>query len=89
MSTRTARFSAIPGRYAGDDRGRRDDPARGVLLGTAWWATGAFDGVLGYLVLLHAVAVTLLASFRTGVKIAACLAPHPGERPSIVAMTRA
>ncbi|HWG98423.1 MAG TPA: GGDEF domain-containing protein [Pilimelia sp.] len=42
----------------------------GVLLGAAWWALGALQGSAGYLVVLHAVAVTLLASFRTGVKLA-------------------
>jgi diguanylate cyclase (GGDEF)-like protein len=42
----------------------------GALLGIAWWATGALSGFAGYAVLLHAVAVTLLASFRTGVKLA-------------------
>jgi diguanylate cyclase (GGDEF)-like protein len=42
----------------------------GVLLGAAWWATGALGGPVSSLVIMHAVAVTLLASFRTGVKIA-------------------
>ncbi|HYN97655.1 MAG TPA: GGDEF domain-containing protein [Pilimelia sp.] len=42
----------------------------GVLLAFGWWATGALNGPLGYLVILHAVAVTMLASFRTGVKLA-------------------
>jgi diguanylate cyclase (GGDEF)-like protein len=42
----------------------------GVLLTSAWWATGAIVSPIGYLVALHVVAVTLLASFRTGVKLA-------------------
>jgi two-component system, cell cycle response regulator len=42
----------------------------GILLAAAWWATGTLDGPMGYLVAVHLVAVTLLASFRTGVKLA-------------------
>jgi two-component system, cell cycle response regulator len=42
----------------------------GVLLAIGWWALGGLAGQVGHLVVLHAVAVTLLASFRTGTKIA-------------------
>ncbi|GAA2522414.1 GGDEF domain-containing protein [Pilimelia columellifera] len=42
----------------------------GVLLAFGWWATGALMSPVAYLVVLHGVAVTLLASFRTGVKLA-------------------
>jgi len=42
----------------------------GTLLAISWWALGGLDGPVGSLVLLHSVAVTLLASFRTGTKIA-------------------
>jgi len=42
----------------------------GMLLAISWWALGGLDGPVGSLVLLHSVAVTLLASFRTGTKIA-------------------
>ena len=38
----------------------------GLLLGAATWALGG----TGFLVVLHAVAVTLLASYRTGVRLA-------------------
>jgi len=42
----------------------------GMLLAISWWALGGLDGPVGSLVVLHSVAVTLLASFRTGTKIA-------------------
>jgi diguanylate cyclase (GGDEF)-like protein len=42
----------------------------GVLLGLAWWEAGGLDGRVGTLVVLHSAAVTLLASFRTGLKLA-------------------
>src|SRR5437588_3894894 len=42
----------------------------GVLLALGWWTLGGLDGPVGYLIVLHGVAVTLLASFRTGTKIA-------------------
>jgi two-component system, cell cycle response regulator len=42
----------------------------GVLLAAAWYAFGGLGGPVGYLVILHGVAVTLLASFRTGAKLA-------------------
>jgi len=42
----------------------------GVLLTAGWWALGGLDSPVGYLVVLHGVAVTLLASFRTGTKLA-------------------
>src|SRR5256714_9771720 len=42
----------------------------GVLLAVGWWALGGLAGPVGHLVVLHGVAVTLLASFRTGTKIA-------------------
>ena len=42
----------------------------GVLLGLAGWALGRLFGAVGFVIILHAVAVTLLASFRTGVRIA-------------------
>ncbi|GGJ82712.1 hypothetical protein GCM10010123_10450 [Pilimelia anulata] len=41
----------------------------GVFLAFAWWATGALGSPLSYLVILHAISVTLLASFRTGAKL--------------------
>ena len=42
----------------------------GLLLCLLWRALGGLDGPGGHLVLLHCAAVTLLASFRTGVKLA-------------------
>ncbi|MBL7261160.1 GGDEF domain-containing protein [Paractinoplanes lichenicola] len=42
----------------------------GVLLALAKWALGDQHHVLEFLIVLHAVAVTLLASFRTGVRLA-------------------
>ncbi|MBU2666331.1 hypothetical protein KOI35_22775 [Actinoplanes bogorensis] len=42
----------------------------GLLLGAAGWALGDLAGRMGVLIVLHAVAVTLFASFRTGVRIA-------------------
>ncbi|HEX5740841.1 MAG TPA: hypothetical protein VFY17_04715, partial [Pilimelia sp.] len=42
----------------------------GVVLAFGWWATGDLSSPLSYLVILHGVAVTMLASFRTGVRIA-------------------
>ncbi|GGK18360.1 hypothetical protein GCM10010124_08700 [Pilimelia terevasa] len=42
----------------------------GVLLTFAWWATGELNSALAYVIILHAISVTLLASFRTGAKIA-------------------
>ncbi|MBM2619711.1 GGDEF domain-containing protein [Actinoplanes sp. LDG1-06] len=42
----------------------------GVLLGTANWAMPDQHDAMGFLIFLHAMAVTLLASFRTGVRIA-------------------
>ncbi|HEX8632156.1 MAG TPA: hypothetical protein VF755_28690, partial [Catenuloplanes sp.] len=42
----------------------------GFLLCGLWRALGGLDGPGWYLVWLHGVAVTLLASFRTGVKLA-------------------
>jgi len=42
----------------------------GVLLIGAWYLLGGLDGPVGYLIVLHEVAVTLLASFRTGTKLA-------------------
>jgi two-component system, cell cycle response regulator len=44
--------------------------ADGLVLDAAWWITGDLDGPVGYLVGLHLLAVTLLASFRTGLKMA-------------------
>jgi len=41
-----------------------------VLLGFGWWATGALGSPLSYVVILHGIGVTMLASFRTGVKLA-------------------
>jgi two-component system cell cycle response regulator len=41
----------------------------GVLLVGAWYRFGGLDGLVGYVIALHCVAVTLLASFRTGVKL--------------------
>jgi two-component system cell cycle response regulator len=42
----------------------------GVLLGLAWWESGGLDSRVGVLIVLHSAAVTLLASFRTGIKLA-------------------
>ncbi|GAB2604501.1 hypothetical protein Aab01nite_78190 [Paractinoplanes abujensis] len=42
----------------------------GVLLALAKWALGDQQHVVEFLIVLHAVAVTLLASFRTGVRLA-------------------
>jgi len=42
----------------------------GVVLVCAWYVFGGLDGPMAYVVLLHEVAVTLLASFRTGTKLA-------------------
>lgn len=42
----------------------------GLLLCYEWWQLGALAGPVGPLVIVHAVAVTLLASFRTGGKLA-------------------
>ncbi|GAA0810125.1 hypothetical protein [Spirilliplanes yamanashiensis] len=41
----------------------------GLLLCLLWRALGGLDGPGGHLVFLHCAAVTLLASFRTGVKL--------------------
>lgn len=41
----------------------------GVYLAWAFLALGGFDGPVGYLIVLHAVAVTLLTSFRSGLKV--------------------
>src|SRR5436190_12367183 len=42
----------------------------GLLLAAAWYEFGGLAGQVGYVVVLHAVAVTLLGSFRTGAKLA-------------------
>src|SRR3954453_10208901 len=42
----------------------------GIYLAWAWYLTGGSGGPLRYLVLVHLGAVTLLASYRTGVKLA-------------------
>src|SRR3954470_19850850 len=42
----------------------------GVVLGYAWHTTGGLSGDVGYLIVLHGIGSTLLASFRTGAKIA-------------------
>lgn len=42
----------------------------GLLLCLLWRALGGLDGPGGHLILLHCAAVTLLASFRTGAKLA-------------------
>ena len=42
----------------------------GLFLASAWYLTGGSTGPLRYLVLVHLGAVTLLASYRTGVKLA-------------------
>jgi hypothetical protein len=42
----------------------------GVVLVAAWYAFGGLDGPVGYVVMLHGVAVTLLGSFRAGAKLA-------------------
>jgi hypothetical protein len=42
----------------------------GLLICLLWRALGGLDGPGGHLVFLHCAAVTLLASFRTGVKLA-------------------
>jgi diguanylate cyclase (GGDEF)-like protein len=42
----------------------------GLLLAAACHDFGGLDGPIGYLIVLHGVAVTLLASFRTGAKLA-------------------
>lgn len=44
--------------------------ADGGLLGWAMYLAGGVDSQVGYLVMLHVVAVTMLASFRTGLKMA-------------------
>ena len=41
-----------------------------LLLAGAYYNFGGLTGPIGYLVILHGVAVTLLASFRTGAKLA-------------------
>jgi two-component system cell cycle response regulator len=43
----------------------------GLMLCYVWWQLGDLAGPASYLVILHAVAVTLLASFRTGGKLVA------------------
>jgi GAF domain-containing protein len=43
----------------------------GIYLGWVTYATGGVNSPLRFLVFLHVVAVTLLASYRTGLKIAA------------------
>jgi diguanylate cyclase (GGDEF)-like protein len=42
----------------------------GIYLAWAWYLTGGSTGPIRYLVLVHLGAVTLLASYRTGVKLA-------------------
>jgi diguanylate cyclase (GGDEF)-like protein len=42
----------------------------GLFLSWAWYLTGGSTGPLRYLVLVHLGAVTLLASYRTGIKLA-------------------
>jgi diguanylate cyclase (GGDEF)-like protein len=42
----------------------------GLLLAAACYSFGGLNGPIGYLIVLHGVAVTLLASFRTGAKLA-------------------
>ncbi|MGK5682217.1 diguanylate cyclase [Actinoplanes sp. URMC 104] len=42
----------------------------GILLGAANWALPDQHDALAFLIVLHAMAVTLLASFRTGIRIA-------------------
>ena len=42
----------------------------GLLLCLLWWVLGGLTGVGGHLVWLHCAAATLLASFRTGLKMA-------------------
>jgi two-component system, cell cycle response regulator len=42
----------------------------GVVLAWAWYLLGDLDGPVGLLVMLHTIAVTLVATFRTGAKIA-------------------
>ena len=44
--------------------------ADGVYLGWAFRSLEGLDGPVGYVIVLHAMSVTLLASFRTGVKLA-------------------
>ncbi|GAB7193515.1 hypothetical protein NUM3379_42250 [Kineococcus sp. NUM-3379] len=44
--------------------------ADGVYLGWAYRSLEGLDGPVGYVIVLHAMSVTLLASFRTGVKLA-------------------
>ena len=58
-----ARYIAVPGFTAGL-------LGDGLLLALMWYRFGGLDGPVGYLVVLHGVAVTLLASFRTGAKLA-------------------
>ena len=57
---------AAPG--AVDDR-RRADGRRGVPRGRVPDALADFAGPVGYVLMLHAIAVTLLTSFRTGLKV--------------------
>ena len=42
----------------------------GAYLGWAFRCLDGFDGAVGYVIVLHAVGLTLVASFRTGVKLA-------------------
>ena len=42
----------------------------GIYLAWAWYLTGGSTGPIRYMVLVHLGAVTLLASYRTGVKLA-------------------
>ncbi|MCO8269506.1 hypothetical protein M1L60_02745 [Actinoplanes sp. TRM 88003] len=42
----------------------------GLLLGAAAWAMGGLLSATGFLIILHAVAVTLFVSYRTGVRLA-------------------
>jgi two-component system, cell cycle response regulator len=42
----------------------------GIVLALGWWWLGGLAGPVGVLVLLHTIAVTLVATFRSGVKLA-------------------
>jgi diguanylate cyclase (GGDEF)-like protein len=42
----------------------------GVILAFAWYRFGDLDGPVGMVIMLHAIAVTLVATFRTGGKVA-------------------